>query len=173
MMALFVEDVMKKLCLLALLMATHAQAFQATKEDMVGVWQCYTDAYDIADDATIKSVTLDRLNQDGTMSQVWEVVSYAGKEVESIEHLTIKNRWDFKDDKLSIYDWKLIDYQVYDGYKLPFDETVVKKAKQYWQSEYNEPYSETLKFINEREFVFENEDKETINVRSGCTKKDS
>lgn len=164
---------MKKACLLALLVATNAQAVQVTKDDMVGVWQCHTDAYNLIDDTSIKSVTLDRLNKDGTMSQVWEVVSYQGTEVESIEHFTIKNRWDFKDNQLSIYDWRLIDYQAYDGDKLPFDETIVKKFKQYWQAEYNEPYSETLYFFNKHEFVFKNEDKDSANIHSGCTKKDA
>lgn len=160
------------LLMIAILPMLTAQAKPMTKNDMVGVWQCYTNI-DYQSGESLRNQTLDTLKKDGTMSQIWETVYYDKRgSVSSIEYFVINNRWDFKNDEMKIYDWKLVDYQIYDYNKLPLDTQTIKENHESWQKIYDEPYHDKLNFISKNEFIYTSDAGDEVeNNKSGCRKK--
>ena len=148
-------------------MAAHGKTI--TKKDMVGTWQC--SAYErLNDGQSAKSTTLDTINKDGSMSQVWEIIYYDNKDrFSGLEYFTIKNRWDFRKNEMKIYDWQLQNYQSYDSYKLPVDEETNQMLKQDWQAAYAESYTQKITFVNHNEFLYGAED--DVQNTSACYRK--
>ena len=147
---------MKKIALLLMLiMSMNAHAL--TKSQFVGDWKCTTD-FKANNGSREHSVTYDTINADGSMSQLWEVVNYDNiGALASVEHLTIKNRWRVKKDRLYIYDFNITNYMAYDEEKLPYDDEYLTYFKQGWLEIYKEPYDSKVKFINKDLFVFPEE----------------
>lgn len=150
---------MKKLLglTLAVMMAsTHAHAL--TMSQFVGDWRCTTQ-FGFNDGSQERTVTLDTMNADGSMSQLWEVVGRDAKgRLAGVEHFSIKNRWSVKGDKLRIFDFDLVEYVSYDRDKLPYHDEAQAELKGYWVELYQEPYDSKVKFIDKDTMIFPQDD---------------
>lgn len=137
--------------MVALMMSIQAHAI--SKSQLVGDWRCTT--HETTDEGKYITVTLDTINPDGTMSQLWEVASYDNRgRLEGVEYLTIKNRWSVKGNQFKISNWTLIDHMAYDKDKSPLDAEYQAVFKESWQRNYATPYSSTIKFTNKDTFIF-------------------
>lgn len=155
---------MKKVALILMLMM-GMQAHALNKSQFVGDWKC-TDDFRYDDGSKERSVTFDTINADGTMSQLWEILTYENTgQLVSIEHFTIKNRWHVKGDRFYISDFNLVDYVAYDSQKIPYDTDYQEYFKDYWVNLYKDPYDAKVKFINKDHFVFPQSGQNTTCVR--------
>lgn len=126
-------------------------AHALSKSQFVGDWKCTT--YDKSGKDKDYAITYDTINADGSMSQLWEVVSHKSTgALLYVEYMTIKNRWRVKGDRLYIYDFKVVDYLGFDDKKIPYDEEYQAFLKQTWSDSYQSENSK-VKFINKDHFV--------------------
>lgn len=158
---------MMKIVAFMLMMMACVQAHALTKSQFVGDWRCTTD-FRANDGSVEKSVTYDTMNADGSMSQLWEVVSYEKtKKLIGVEHFTIKNRWHVRGDRLYISDFEIVDYVIYDDKKIPYDEEMTDYFKESWAEMYAEPYDSQVKFLNKDHFIFP---EESANSSTECVR---
>lgn len=150
---------MKKIFGLTLMVAMFGtmQAHAVSKAQLVGDWKC-TSEFDLDNGGKEITVTLDRANADGTMTQLWELVSYdAYGRLEGVEHFAINNRWSVKGNNLRISDFNITDYVAYDRDKSPYDEDKQTYFKQMWADAYKKPYTSKIKFTDKNTFIFPKE----------------
>ncbi|MGP1571282.1 MAG: hypothetical protein ACTTHX_04010 [Moraxella sp.] len=130
-------------------------ASAVTKKDMLGTWECVT----AGPNSSHKTVTLDTMNADGSMYQLWEIVHYAddNKTVNLIEIFNIKNNWDLKNDKQVIKNWQLLDYRAYARDKRPlYNDEAVEMLKQRWVDVYKADYDDKVYMAKDkRSFYYE------------------
>lgn len=142
-------------CVLLFGWTVLAHAKPISQNDMVGTWHCYSNI-DSDDDGKIRNQTVDVLRKDGTMSQIWETAYYDNDgNLSDVEFFVIKNRWKFKNNQMSIYDWQLLDYRLYNRYKSLASPDTIARFKSHWQEEYNKPYTNELTFLSKDEFIYD------------------
>lgn len=134
------------------------QAHAISKSQLVGDWKC-TSHFVLDDGGTETTVTLDSMKADGSMTQLWELVTRDKRgNLLGIDHFDITNRWSIKGDKLRIYDFNIANYVSYDKHKMPYEEESRLYFYEQWQDSLAEPYDSKIKFTNKDTFIFPQED---------------